>query len=236
MKILLNFFIFFSISLLNLSILSASNLDQADSLFEVNKYTEALEIYETIFQEGQASPSMLLKMAFIQEGLENYVDALYYLNLYYERSGNKKALVKMQQIAAANELEGYDFTDQDYMLNIISKNKLLIQIALLVLSLLLFAYIIRKFRNNESSRLALISQAFILSILFIFNNEFFSTERAIVLNDHTLLRSAPSAAAEPLESIEKGHRVRVLEQTDVWVKIEWNDQSAYLRKGRIRLI
>lgn len=214
----------------------ASDLNQADSLFEAKKYTEALEVYENIFQNAQASPSMLLKMAFIQEGLENYVDALYYLNLYYERSGNKKALVKMQEIAAANELEGYEFTDQDYILNILSKNKLLIQIALLTLALLLMGYIIRKFQQQESARLPLIFQVLIIVILFVFNNETFATERAIVLNDHTLLRSAPSAAAEPLETIEKGHRVRVLEQSEVWVKIEWNDQSAYLRKGRIRLI
>lgn len=236
MKILFRFFIIFAFFLLQLPSLTAANLDEADSLFEAKKYTEALEVYEMIFQSGQVSPSMLLKMAFIQEGLENYVDALYYLNLYYVKSGNKKALVKMQEIAAANALEGYEFTDQDYILNILSKNKLIIQITLIVFSLLLFAYIIRKFRKNESARLALMFQVFFIAILFVFNNEIFSRERAIVINDHTLLRSAPSAAAEPLESIAKGHRVRVLEQSDVWVKIEWNDQSAYLRKGRIRLI
>ena len=236
MKIKSRFFIFFAFFLFNLNYLKASNLDQADSLFDARKYTEALEIYENIFRSGQVSPSMLLKMAFIQEGLENYVDALYYLNLYYVRSGNKKAQVKMQEIAAANELEGYEFTDEDLMLNILRKNKLMIQITLIIFLLLLFLYIIRKFKKNESARLALIFQGVVLIVLLAFNNELFSTERAIVLNDHTLLRSAPSAAAEPLESIEKGHRVRVLEQSDVWIKIEWNDQTAYLRKGRIRLI
>ncbi len=236
MKIIFRFFIIFAFFLLQLTSLGAANLEQADSLFESKKYTEALEIYENIFQNGQASPSMLLKMAFIQEGLENYVDALYYLNLYYVKSGNKKALVKMQEIAAANELEGYEFTDQDYLLNIVSKYKLLIQITLIAFALLLFAYIIQKFKKNESARLALMFQVIVMATLFIFNNEIFERERAIVLNDHTLLRSAPSAAAEPLEAIAKGHRVRVLEQSDVWVKIEWNDQSAYLRKGRIRLI
>lgn len=236
MKILFRFFLIFAFFLLRTPSISANGLTQADSLFEAKKYTEALEVYESIFQNGQASPSMLLKMAFIQEGLENYVDALYYLNLYYVKSGNKKALVKMQEIATANALEGYEFTDQDYILNIISKNKFIIQITLMVLSLLLFAYIIQKFKKNESVRLALMFQVFFMAVLFVFNNEIFSRDRAIVLNDHTLLRSAPSAAAEPLESIAKGHRVRILEQSDVWVKIEWNDQSAYLRKGRIRLI
>ncbi len=236
MKIKFSFFIILAFFLFKTPSLSASELNQADSLFAAKKYTEALEIYGNIFQEGQVSPSMLLKMAFIEEGLENYVEALYYLNLYYVKSGNKKALVKMQEIAQANNLVGYEFTDRDYILNVISKNKLIIQVTLLVFSLILLVYIIRKFKKNESVRLALSFQVLILAVLLVFNNEMFTTERAIVLNDHTLLRSAPSAAAEPLESIEKGHRVRVLEQSDIWVKIEWNDQSAYLRKGRIRLI
>lgn len=236
MKIKSSIFVILAFFLFGTPCLGQIDLKQADSLFEATKYTEALEIYENIFQNGQVSPSMLLKMAFIEEGLENYVDALYYLNLYYVKSGNKKALVKMQEIAEANELEGYEYTDQDYLLNMLNKYKLLIQIGLLASALLLLVYILLKFKKKESARFVIGFQVLVLALLFVFNNEFFSTDRAIILNDHTLLRSAPSAAAEPLESIKKGHRVRVLEQSDVWVKIEWNEQSAYLRKGRIRLI
>lgn len=236
MKIISSFFFFSFLFLVSLQGFGQARLNQADSLFDAQKYTEAFDVYEEIFKTGDASPSMLLKMAFIKEGLENYVDALYYLNLYYIKSGNKKALVKMQEIATANQLEGYQFTDQDFMINLLNKYRFLIETGLIVLILMLLGYAIRKFRKKERASLAIFFQVVIMSMLLIFSNEFFTSEKAIVLTDHTLLRSAPSAAAEPLETINKGHRVRVLDQSDVWVKIEWNEEPVYLRKGRIRLL
>ena len=44
---------------------------------------------------------MLLKMAYIQEGLEQYPEALYYLNLYYNQNPSKKVLAKMETLAEA---------------------------------------------------------------------------------------------------------------------------------------
>lgn len=215
---------------------SQEKLDQADSLFAAQKYTEAFDVYDEIFENGDASPSMLLKMAFIKEGLEEYVEALYFLNLYYIQSGNKKALVKMQEIATANHLEGYQYTDQDFMINILNKNRLYIETGMIILIVFLLIYAIRKFQKKQSASLPLFFQILLMALLFVFSNEFFTSEKAIVMADHTLLRSAPSAAAETLDSINKGHKVRVLDQSEIWVKIEWNDQPAYLRKGRIRVL
>jgi len=41
----------------------------ADSLFNQRSYKEAMEIYEVNFESGIYSTSMLLKMAFIAEGI-----------------------------------------------------------------------------------------------------------------------------------------------------------------------
>jgi uncharacterized protein YgiM (DUF1202 family) len=61
-------------------------LVKADSLFEQKKYTESFDLYEQILDEEQlASPKMLLKMAFIKEGLGDYSRALYFLNVYYQK-------------------------------------------------------------------------------------------------------------------------------------------------------
>ena len=62
----------------------------ADSLFEARKYTESFKIYQEIHGQNQGSPSMLLKMAFIKEGLDDYPAALYYLNQYYLFTSNER--------------------------------------------------------------------------------------------------------------------------------------------------
>ncbi|MEQ9231021.1 MAG: hypothetical protein RIF46_10095, partial [Cyclobacteriaceae bacterium] len=91
-----------------------SNVDLGDSLFQEKKYTEAFELYQTSFQNGEASPSMFLKMAFIKEGLGDYVHALFYLSKYYSLTTDKTVLVKMSDLANENGLAGYSVGDADF--------------------------------------------------------------------------------------------------------------------------
>ncbi len=48
--------------------------------------------------------------------------------------------------------------------------------------------------------------------------------------------SGPSAGADVLEVVKKGHKVDILGKEDVWVKIRWDDQVAYLKEGKIKAI
>lgn len=212
------------------------NLSTADSLFAEQKYTEAISLYEDLFQQDQASLSMLLKMAYIKEGLGDYVNALYFLNLYYEESGNKKVLDKVQELADKHELTGYGFSDIDFFLNILNKYQVHFLLGLVALSLAFFFYLVFKIRRSEPIGVIIFFQALTFALIFLVINDVFLYEKGIVQQDNTLLMTAPSAAAIPLQVIEKGHRVRVLEEQAVWLKIQWEDQEAYMRKARIRLI
>jgi len=60
-------------------------LTRADSLYATKQYTQAFERYEVLFAGGRYSPAMLLKMAYIQEGLGHLGESLYYINLYYRK-------------------------------------------------------------------------------------------------------------------------------------------------------
>ena len=73
-------------------------------------------------------------------------------------------------------------------------------------------------------------------VVFVMVNFAYGVQRGIITKDNTLLRSQPSAASESLEFVAKGHIVEVIEEADVWVKIRWNEQEAYIRKNRIRAI
>src|SRR5687768_16146486 len=85
---------------------SSFRLKTADSLFQAKRYTQSFEHYETILKQNQYTPSMLLKMAFIQEGLLHTGRAMYYLNLYYLSTNDKTALEKMNELATKYNLEG----------------------------------------------------------------------------------------------------------------------------------
>ena len=72
----------------------------ADSLFNQRSYKEAMEIYEVNFQSGIYSTSMLLKMAFIAEGIGDSERATLYLSKYYDLSPNPQTISKIKTSVA----------------------------------------------------------------------------------------------------------------------------------------
>ncbi len=221
---------------LNSLTLSAQDIQRADSLFNSRKYTEANEIFESIYADQKASPSMLMKMAFIQEGLGNYAEALFFLNQYYELTANKKVLEKMREIAEENELTGYEYSDIEFFGNLVQKYKHGILGVLFALSILLLAMTYRYKKQKNPNYTPVVMQVLVCVLLLAITNDFFSKPKAIVNRDQTLLMTGPSAGAEPIELIKKGHKVSILETTDAWVKIGWGDREGYIRRNRIKPI
>ena len=211
-----------------------SELSIADSLFNNQKYTEAYETYEKIFNENQASPAMLTRMAFIQEGLGNYANALYYLNLYYLQSSDRDALTKMREIAEEHNLTGYEYSDFKFFENFIRKYQMEISFCLMAFSLFVLGYSFRKTKKEERPAISLGVQLIALLALLAINNELFIKEKGIINQDQSILMSGPSAGAEPIESIGLGNKVTILETDELWSKIIWHDSEAYIRNKNVR--
>ena len=221
----------------SLSTLLAQNeyLKKGDSLFAQQKYIEAFEKYELLFSNGQASSAMLLKMAFIQDELGNYTDALFFLDKYYQESADINVAGKIEELAKANDLEGYRYEDIDYFLALLYKYRTHFTFLLSVMMLMLLVYIFQKSNENARPVAASIIQIIIVVCLFAVAN-FNTPRKAIIVSDETLLRSGPSAGAEPIEFLAKGHKVKVLERNDVWTRIAWDGREVYVRNGKLRII
>ena len=205
-----------------------SELSSADSLFNNQKYTEAFEKYENLFNEGFASAAMLTRMAFIQEGLGNYSNALYYLNLYYLHSSDRDALNKMREIAEEHNLIGYEYSDFKFFENFIRKYQNQILLGLMAFSIFLVGYSFRKLKKEEKPMISVGVQTITLLAILAINNQLFIKTKGIVKQDQSLLMSGPSAASEPIELIGQGNKVTILESNDLWSKIEWQEQEAPL--------
>ncbi|MEP1892550.1 MAG: SH3 domain-containing protein [Cyclobacteriaceae bacterium] len=208
-------------------------LISADSLYNSKKYTEAFERYKDIYDNGQASPAMLGKMAFIQEGLGNYTSALYYLDHYYKKTSNKKVLEKMQDLAGENDLVGYNFSDYKFLTNNINKYQRHIIGSLSALSIFILALIYYKKPKGYKAVPWVSLQLIVVLPILLIVNEFFEQNEGIIKEDQTVLMEAPSAASEPIELISKGHKVKILSQSPVWTRIQYEDQEAYVRSNRL---
>ena len=146
---------------------TSQSLNLADSLFDQKKFTQANEIFESLYHSDQSSPAMLLKMAYIQEGLENPAQALIYLNEYYSMTANKRVLEKMRTIAEEYELSGYEYSDLEFFTNVIDRFKGQIIGVLLALSIMVVVLIYTN-QKKGIKRTDLFIAQLVICILVIF--------------------------------------------------------------------
>ncbi|OJJ22619.1 hypothetical protein BKI52_08035 [marine bacterium AO1-C] len=211
------------------------DMAKADRLFNQKKYTESLKIYENIFRtSGKASPSMLLKMAFIYEGLGNYTQTLFCLSLHYEYAPSNTTLLRMEKIAQDRDLKGYEHSDFDYILAIFHRYYIYFNVLMVLIFGSLFGLFIYRLRKRETLPVRQ-SIAFVLALTGIFILLNFSEDppKAIIKNDKVFLMSAPSAASEMVDRLDKGHRVEILSKKDIWFKIQIGDKVAYIRESNL---
>ena len=205
----------------------------ADSLFKVKQYTQSQEIYKEVLAAKQYSPSILLKMAFIHEGLGKVSESLYYLSLYYQATGDDQALLKMQELAAKNRLEGYENPESDQFYYHLSKYRFLISSLMAAAALLSMAWIYSQRKKNKKPTGAVVLLTISLMLLAVNVNIPFKNPEVMITSDTTYLMSGPSAGANVIAIVNEGHKLRMLSKKDVWLEVQWFDQPVYVKENRV---
>jgi hypothetical protein len=212
-------------------------LQKGDSLFAAKQYTQAFEHYQALHASGRYSPTMFLKMAYIQEGLSHLGESLYYLNLYFLASDDTGALKKMEELAEKNNLEGYQANESvKFRAWLLEHYK---RIAWVIASIALFFLAVmfyQRTRLQMNPSLAGIGLAIALGVLFIHINYSAHSKHAIVFERQTYLMSGPSSAASVVAIIGEGHQLRIEGKEDVWLKVSWKDRAVYVKENLVRTV
>jgi hypothetical protein len=244
MKIIQRLFLKFLAALitLNLSIFTPSiaqtshfRLKTADSLFQTKRYTQSLEHYEEILRQRQYTPAMLLKMAYINEGLNHIGPAMYYLNLYQIATNDKSTVEKMDELAAKYDLEGYQTTDTDRFWSFYLDSHPYISLAFAALIILFISVMYNtRYKLHRRPIGSAIAVLFLAILLFVHQQFGSQRSRGIIANTSTYLMDGPSAGASVIDIVGDGHRVEVVGKKDVWLKIRWDDEIAYVKENALR--
>jgi len=205
----------------------------ADSLYRSKQYTQSLKIYENVLAARQYSPAMLLKMAYIHEGLGKISQSLYYLNVYYQVTGDEQALSKMQELAAKNRLEGYENQESDQFYYHLNKLNPSISFVLAALALFSLAWWYGQKKKSRRPIGAMVMMMVVLVLLAINVNFPFKNSEVIINNGTTYLMSGPSAGANVIAIIGEGHKLEMLNKKDVWLEVKWFDRPAYVKADRV---
>lgn len=204
-------------------------LEKADSLFNARSYKEAMAIYDSNYQSGIYSPAMLLKMAFISEGIGDNERATLYLSKYYDLDPNPQAITKIKSLTGQSSLVGYEVSDGQRFLIFLTEYQDYIVGAL---SLFLVLSILTSWITGRKSEKTQTFWPTILLIVLIFGaNNFLNGPRTgLVTSSPTFIVTKPTAGGELVDMVEPGHRVRIKSSKDIWYEVEWKNERAYIKK------
>jgi hypothetical protein len=209
----------------------SSKIAQADSLFRIKQYTQSFAIYNSILNDKQYTPAMLLKMAYIQEGLGRSGQCLYYLNLYHLASGDDQTLVKMEELAQKTGIQGYQVAETNEFIRWLAKNRVSIYSVLIAFSVFFLAMTFFQRKRSASLVPPLAGLVAFLGLLLATNNFLNEPNLVLISSPRTYIVDAPSAGGSVIDVVSEGHRVEVEGKNDVWLKIKWQNRDAYIKES-----
>ena len=215
---------------------SYSSTQKADSLFNLKKYSESKILYDSIFyKENKYSNSMLLKMATIEESLDNYEKSIYYLELFQKNKNENKVLDKINDIVDDKNLNGFENSDKKIFINIYKKYRSnILALLLTLISIIFIVNLVRYFRKNVVN--FLLPFFYISSVLSLLIINIKPPSDAIVFKDYTFIMKEPSSGSDLYSILNKGDKLIVSKDLEVWYEIILDGKKRYVRKKNVRLI
>ena len=215
---------------------SYSSTQKADSLFNLKKYSESKILYDSIFyKENKYSDSMLLKMATIEESLDNYEKSIYYLELFQKNKNENKVLDKINDIVDDKNLNGFENSDKKIFINIYKKYRSnILDLLLTLISIIFIVNLVRYFRKNVIN--FILPFFYISSVLSLLIINIKPPSDAIVFKDYTFIMKEPSSGSDLYSILNKGDKLIVSKDLEVWYEIILNGKKRYVRKKNVRLI
>ncbi|HLO43958.1 MAG TPA: SH3 domain-containing protein [Leadbetterella sp.] len=205
---------------------------KADSLFSAKDYTESAKLYELIFRDSQVNKQNIsLKLAFIYESLGDFSKAIFYLNNYYNLNPDDEVFEKMNKMALENKFTGFERSDLNFILVLYQQFYIFILYSVIVIGIFILVILFRKkIYNKKILRRHLILVGLFIVFLLVFINVPNSYQSAII-NKKTYFREFPSSGSPIVGTIEKGNKINIFGEEDIWLKVLWNRKIVYIHKN-----
>ena len=207
---------------------TASSLQQADSLFEKGQYAAVLPPYRAqIWQQQQASPRLLLRMAYAQHQLGHYAAEMLYLNLALVKEPRLSTWHQLVGLAQRHQLVGYPSTWQQELR--VQAQRYYYPGLQVLLSGAVVAAMGLGLRRGRSRRGTWLAYAAYLLAAGAYLVLLRPEPVGVVTRAGAALMAGPGAGAAWLSTAAPGDRLPVLGRQDIWLRVRWQERVAYLR-------
>ena len=207
-------------------------LSAGDSLFKKEKYYDAKKYYDSLFYNKKMfSYSMLIKMSFIEESLGNFEKSIYYLSFYKKRKANVDVDNSLKKIIVNNNLKSFEGSDYKFFEDKFLVNKYYVIYLLLSISILIFTYNI--YRIYKRKKINYIKSFFLVNMFLLIVLNFKNNPSGIISNNNTFIMYDPSSGSDVHSIINKGEKIEITGETDVWYEIIIDNERRYIRKKNL---
>jgi hypothetical protein len=210
-------------------------LRQADSLFARGQYEAAAPLYRhQVWGQRQASPQLLLKMAFAQQQLGHYPAALLYLSLAQARQPRLSTWRQLTALAAQQRLVGYPTTWQQD-LRVQAQRYYYSGLQGLLAGAVIGAVWLL-LRRGRAGRGWWAGYATYLLAVGAYLHVLRPTPAGLVARPGAALMAAPGAGATWLSTAAVGDRLPVLGTQDIWYQVKWQQRTAFIRQADLLVV
>ena len=208
--------------------------EQSDSLFLAGRYVDAYQSYLQI-PSRQRTPEQLLRMAYVQESLQQYPQSLYHLVELYVHTAEGRVLSKIYALAQREQLSGYGQLGEDQWMLLLLAHKAW-AFALLGgawLGCLALCFVQKKKRYVVGVCLMLLSGLLVALV----ERDAWLPRRAVVLSAESLFCEGPSAAAPRLGvAPPPGSLLTVGKHQAPWIQVWWDDTKGYMLERQLSIV
>jgi hypothetical protein len=208
--------------------LPPKSISKADSLFEQGQFGAVLPLYRAqIWQQRQISARLLLRLAYAEHQQTHYAAELLYLNMALARQPRLNTWRQLVSLAQRQRLVGYPTTwQQEVRVQMQRYYYPVLQGLLSGAVLLAVGLLLRRQRTTRSAWLA-------YGVYLLGTGAYLHWLRpaptGIVARSGVALMAGPGAGAAWLSTAAPGDRLPILGRQDIWLRVRWQERTAYVR-------
>lgn len=223
-------------SLLGMATLSRAEgqrlLRRGDSLFAAQRFSDARSAYrDAFFFQKATTPADLLKLAFLEESMDDKVMSIFFLHQFYLFRPNVAVKSKIEDMASQSKLSGFSIDEADYAYFLYRVYGPYLAAGLLSMAIFIFCIVIaRTVKKIPLGYSPVFTFIFLLAAGYLYNFHI-PYKRAVLAEDKIFLMSGPSAGSSVVDVLSRGHRVEWVEQNDIWYQVKWNEKRGWVKKS-----
>ena len=185
-----------------------------------------------VWRQRQASPALLLKMAYIQQQLGHYPATLLYLSLAQARQPRVGTWRQLATLAAQHRLVGYPATWQQELRVQAQRYYYTGLQALLGVTIVAAVWLLWR----RGPRGAWVGYAAYVGVVGAYLHYLHPQPTGLVARPGAALMAGPGAGAAWLSTAALGDRLPVLGRQDIWYRVQWQQRVAFVREADLLVL